>query len=75
EWYEETRPTYNAAADETPTQWNDRISTEEQFFKNKQTSEWVIQNVQAKCDLVTLDSGFENKIHNLLANGGYLPIN
>ena len=46
----------------------------DKFFRNLQTNEWIIQHVQANCDLVTLNSGFENKYHNIFANGGYLPI-
>ncbi|MFM7983028.1 MAG: hypothetical protein ACKPKO_27260 [Candidatus Fonsibacter sp.] len=35
EWYAETKPTYNAVADETPTQWNDIITNEENFFQKQ----------------------------------------
>jgi len=42
---------------------------------DKGSQDFVIKDVQLKCDLITLDNGFDNEIANHLVNGGNLPIN
>ena len=39
------------------------------------SSEWMISQVQPKCDLVTLDNGLENEYSQHLLTGQSLPIN
>ena len=39
------------------------------------SNEWMISQVQLKCDLVTLDNGLENEYTAHLLKGGNLPIN
>jgi hypothetical protein len=39
------------------------------------STEWELQNVELKCDLVTLDSALENSMAQHLLNGGTFPIN
>ena len=47
----------------------------EAFTPQNSSTEWLISQVQIKCDLVTLDSGLENEYTAHLLKGGNLPIN
>ncbi len=45
------------------------------FTAAKCSDDWQIENVQLKCDLVTLDNGLENSYSEHLLSGKTLPIN
>ena len=45
-----------------------------QFLQNQCSNQWLISNVQVKCDLVTLDNGLENEYAAHLLSGKSLPI-
>ena len=45
------------------------------FAKSNSSNEWIISQVQIKCDLVTLDNGLENEYTSHLLSGKSLPIN
>ena len=47
----------------------------EYFTEDNTSNEWVISNVQAKCDIITLDNELENSYTQLLMSGKTLPIN
>lgn len=44
------------------------------FTTTNTTNDWSIENVQLKCDVVTLDSGLQNNYDEHVLNGGKLPI-
>ena len=45
------------------------------FAQSNSSNEWMISQVQIKCDLVTLDNGLENEYAAHLTKGLSLPIN
>ena len=45
------------------------------FAQSNSSNEWMISQVQIKCDLVTLDNELENEYSEHLLNGNSLPIN
>jgi hypothetical protein len=45
------------------------------FTQENCCNEWLISNVQLKCDIVTLDNGLENEYAKHLLSGKSLPIN
>ena len=45
------------------------------FYDETCSNEWLISQIQLKCDLVTLDNGLENEYAKHLLSGKSLPIN
>lgn len=45
------------------------------FYKSNSTNQWRIQNVEVKCDLITLDNALDNSYAEHLLSGKSLPIN
>ena len=45
------------------------------FLASNTSTHWMIQNVQVKCDVVTLDNSFDNSYAEHLLSGKALPIN
>ena len=39
------------------------------FYNNDSSNQWSILNVQAKCDLVTLDNSYEEDFYKSLSEG------
>lgn len=49
--------------------------TDFNFYKETLSVNWSIQNPQIKCDLITLDGGYENTYDRKIANGTPIQIN
>lgn len=59
----------NAAADASVT------NAKTTFYKDNTNSNWRIENVEVKCDLITLDNALDNSYAEHLLSGKSLPIN
>ena len=57
------------------TEPSDGINDENFFLASNTSKLWLIQNVQAKCDVVPLDNALDNSFAEHLLSGEALPIN